>query len=125
MPTKAANKELDESLLQTFTDKLQENRDKQEARHEIITEALRSITDQLAGMNTFPPQPPDPLLRFYLSHDPSNPILNPNNLELPPHDGLEPLYWLFQAEQFFQFYQVSPNQRLQMVAFYMKGAALN
>jgi predicted aspartyl protease len=35
------------------------------------------------------------------------------------------LDWLFQAEQFFLFYNVSLENRLPMVAFYMKGEALS
>ncbi|PNX92586.1 Ty3/gypsy retrotransposon protein, partial [Trifolium pratense] len=40
-------------------------------------------------------------------------------------DGTNALDWLFQAEQFFLFYNVSLENRLPMVAFYMKGEALS
>jgi len=40
-------------------------------------------------------------------------------------EGLEPLDWLFQAEQYFAFYQIPPQKRLSMVAFHMKGKALS
>lgn len=179
MPPKAAIKELDENLLQIFAEKLQENRDQQDARHETITEALRSITDKLAGMtplNPPPPEPPNvasssnitnpnlvstptpptqnnhpPLISpsntpphippfiqtlvppFFNPHHPYNrpnmfpqpTIPWPPKLQLIPFDGSELLDWLFQAEQFFQLYQVSPDQRLHMVSFYMKGEALS
>jgi hypothetical protein len=39
-------------------------------------------------------------------------------------DGTDALDWLFQAEQFFLFYNIAPENRLPMVAFYMKGEAL-
>lgn len=39
-------------------------------------------------------------------------------------DGTNPLEWLFQAEQFFEFYHLSPENRLSMMSFYMKGDAL-
>ncbi|KAF1891405.1 hypothetical protein Lal_00017038 [Lupinus albus] len=53
------------------------------------------------------------------------PIPNPNHsrppkLQLSPFDGFEPLVWLFQAKQFFQLYQVSPDQRMQLISCYMK-----
>jgi hypothetical protein len=40
-------------------------------------------------------------------------------------DGTNALDWLFQAEQFFLFYNVALENRLPMVAFYMKGEALS
>lgn len=40
-------------------------------------------------------------------------------------DGSNPLEWLFQAEQFFNFYQLPPENRLDMMSFYMKGEALS
>jgi len=52
------------------------------------------------------------------------PYRNPK-LELSPFDGLEPLEWLFQVEQFFTFYHIPIESRLSMSSFYMKGDALN
>ncbi|XP_019450613.1 PREDICTED: uncharacterized protein LOC109352884 [Lupinus angustifolius] len=49
----------------------------------------------------------------------------PPKLQLLPFDGSEPLDWIFQAEQFFQFYLISPEQRIPMIAFYMQGEALS
>ncbi|XP_058726191.1 uncharacterized protein LOC131597514 [Vicia villosa] len=45
-------------------------------------------------------------------------------LELAVFDGTNPLEWLFQADQFFDFYHIPPEQRLPMMFFYMKGEAL-
>jgi hypothetical protein len=39
-------------------------------------------------------------------------------------DGTNVLDWIFQAEQFFMFYNISPENRVPMVAFYMKREAL-
>ena len=39
-------------------------------------------------------------------------------------DGSNPLEWLFQADQFFDFYNLPPVNRLSMMSFYMKGEAL-
>ncbi|KAF1885575.1 hypothetical protein Lal_00039407 [Lupinus albus] len=66
MHPKAANKDLDENILQIFAEKLQENKDQQDARHEAIADALRSITDKLAGLL--------PEIRWELS------ILQPKNI---------------------------------------------
>ncbi|KAF1865782.1 hypothetical protein Lal_00021783 [Lupinus albus] len=49
MPPKGANKDLDENILQIFAEKLHENKEQQDARHEAIDEALRSITEKLAS----------------------------------------------------------------------------
>lgn len=46
-------------------------------------------------------------------------------LKLSMFDGTDPLEWLFQAEQFFTFYQIPPESRLSMSSFYMKGDALS
>ncbi|XP_058767801.1 uncharacterized protein LOC131641513 [Vicia villosa] len=64
---------------------------------------------------------------------PYNPI--PNLTPLPPFrtpklelsmfDGSNPLKWLFQADQYFNFYQLPPENRLGMMSFYMKGEALS
>jgi len=37
-----------------------------------------------------------------------------------PFDGNNPLDWLFQANQYFSFYQIPLNQRLPMVGFHMQ-----
>ncbi|KAF1894597.1 hypothetical protein Lal_00031417 [Lupinus albus] len=66
MPPKAASKDVDENLLQLLTDKLKENQEQQDSRHEAIVEALRSISEKLAGMDAPPPQTPEP------PHPPSN-----------------------------------------------------
>nr|GEZ09685.1 putative reverse transcriptase domain-containing protein [Tanacetum cinerariifolium] len=50
--------------------------------------------------------------------------IHPPKLNLPAFDGTNPLDWLFQADQYFSFYNNTPPQRLAMVAFYLSGDAL-
>ncbi|XP_019450597.1 PREDICTED: uncharacterized protein LOC109352871 [Lupinus angustifolius] len=178
MPPKTTSKDIDESLLQIFADKLKEQQEQQDSRHETITEALHTITEKLANISTLPPQPPDPPQPSSnqpessnvshpnptapvppipphqpspthfpnYPHSPVSPFFTPNNpyirrnfpympppttqprppkLQLTPFDGSEPLDWLFQAEQFFQLYQVPPDHRLHIISFYMNGEALS
>ncbi|KAF1862582.1 hypothetical protein Lal_00014122 [Lupinus albus] len=166
MPPKTSSKDVDETMLQIFLDKLQEHKEQQDAMHEVITNALRSIIDKLAGISTLPPQLPDPQsipssshltnpnpqsptgqqpyippfpipsplptayphLTHKFTHPPITPIYDPTSTLkfqtqltlLNPFDGSELLDWLFQVEQFFQLYQVPPDQRIQLISFYMK-----
>ncbi|RHN51749.1 putative succinate dehydrogenase (quinone) [Medicago truncatula] len=60
----------------------------------------------------------------FSSHNPSPPSFRTPKLELSMFDGTDPLEWLFQAEQFFTFYQIPVESRLPMSSFYMKGDAL-
>ncbi|XP_058746621.1 uncharacterized protein LOC131619549 [Vicia villosa] len=60
-----------------------------------------------------------------LSHIPQLPPIRTPKLELPMFDGSEPLDWMFQAEQFFNFYNMPPENRLSLISFYMKGDALS
>jgi len=49
----------------------------------------------------------------------------PPKIQLSFFDGSDLLDWLFQADQFFQFYNITWESRLHMVAFYMHGDALS
>ncbi|XP_058757457.1 uncharacterized protein LOC131630720 [Vicia villosa] len=60
-----------------------------------------------------------------LSNIPPLPPPRSPKLELPMFDGSEPLDWLFQAEQYFNFYNLPPENRLSLISFYMKGDALS
>ncbi|XP_058757922.1 uncharacterized protein LOC131631166 [Vicia villosa] len=71
--------------------------------------------------NPFPP--PDPFQIPHHNIPPLPPMRSPK-LELPLFDGSNPLEWLFQAEQFFGFYNLPPENRLSLTSFYMKGDAL-
>ncbi|XP_058769067.1 uncharacterized protein LOC131642924 [Vicia villosa] len=56
---------------------------------------------------------------------PPLPTARSPKLELPMFDGSNPLDWLFQADQFFSFYNLPPENRLSLISFYMKGDALS
>jgi len=64
----------------------------------------------------------------FLTHSPSHisqqPFRTPK-IELPPFDGTAPLEWVFQAEQFFSFYNIPNENRISLASFYMKGDALS
>ena len=63
---------------------------------------------------------------FHSHHQQSpTPTIRPPTLNLPFFDGTHPLDWLFQADQYFSFYQIPPDQRLPMVGFHMQGDALS
>ncbi|XP_058784061.1 uncharacterized protein LOC131658827 [Vicia villosa] len=66
------------------------------------------------------PQPPFPQ---YANIPPLPPLRTPK-LELVMFDGSNPLEWLFQAEQFFSFYNMPHENRLSLIFFYMKDDAL-
>nr|GEV97814.1 retrotransposon Gag protein [Tanacetum cinerariifolium] len=51
--------------------------------------------------------------------------IRPPKITLPTFDGSNPLDWLFQAEQYFLFYNIAPHQRLPIIAFYLSGNALS
>ncbi|KAL0319961.1 UNVERIFIED_CONTAM: Retrovirus-related Pol polyprotein from transposon.6 [Sesamum radiatum] len=125
MPPKSTQA-IEEAIL-ALSERLSELHASMEVRHDSLAAVVAGIQQQL---NTMPspsfsspslplpnPPPPPPLL-----HSPT-PLKLPK-LHLPPFDGSNPLDWLFQAEQFFAFYQVPPEQRLDMVSFYMQGDAL-
>jgi len=44
-------------------------------------------------------------------------------IEMNSFDGTDALDWLFEADQFFTFYNIALENRLQMASFYMKGEA--
>ncbi|XP_058761394.1 uncharacterized protein LOC131634786 [Vicia villosa] len=56
--------------------------------------------------------------------NPSFPPFRTPKLELAMFDGSNPLEWSFQAEKFFTFYNLPPENRLSMMSFYMKGETL-
>ncbi|GJY32576.1 transposon ty3-G gag-pol polyprotein [Tanacetum coccineum] len=69
-------------------------------------------THQLQPPNNAPPMPHGLQIR-------------PPKLNLPAFDGSNPLDWLFQADQYFSFYNITPPQRLSMIAFHLTGDALS
>lgn len=49
-------------------------------------------------------------------------IPKPPKIHLPPFDGSHTLDWIFQSEQFFDFSNVPPDQRLSLLPFYQGDA---
>lgn len=47
-----------------------------------------------------------------------------SKISLPPFDGSNPLDWLFQADQYFTYYNISPPKVFHSFLFFMKGSAL-
>ena len=58
------------------------------------------------------------------STQPTDQTIKPPKLILQPFDGSNPIEWLFQAEQFFNHYSITPTQRLSRISCYMTGDAL-
>ncbi|KAL0404604.1 UNVERIFIED_CONTAM: hypothetical protein Sradi_2101200 [Sesamum radiatum] len=90
-------------------------------------DSLAAVLSDVQLQLTSRPSPLPPSPTFSVASSPPDlvPPLKPPKLLLPSFDGTAPLDWLFQADQFFSFYQVPPAQRLPMVSFYMQGEALS
>ncbi|KAJ0453998.1 putative retrotransposon gag domain-containing protein [Helianthus annuus] len=115
------------------------------ALHTTLNTALAALTEAISNLPTataaavaslVPPSQPPP----NTTTPPNNPPPNnppPNNpppihsamrtpkIHLPTFDGSNPLDWVFQAENYFTFYNVPVNQRLAIVCFYFVGEALS
>ncbi|KAL4562070.1 hypothetical protein LXL04_034260 [Taraxacum kok-saghyz] len=59
------------------------------------------------GRNQPPPPPP-----------PANQQPRPPKINLPTFDGSNPFDWMFQAENYFSYYAIPPQQRLALAVFY-------
>ncbi|KAL0412968.1 UNVERIFIED_CONTAM: hypothetical protein Sradi_1498500 [Sesamum radiatum] len=125
-----------EDAIAALSERLSAVTESWEQRHDSLAASLSDI--QLLLASRLPPPPPSPPLSAVPSalpapppsppiHSPSGSFspLKPPKLHLSPFDGSAPLDWLFQAEQYFSFYQIPPAQRLPMVSFFMAGEALS
>ncbi|KAJ9567835.1 hypothetical protein OSB04_003801 [Centaurea solstitialis] len=65
-----------------------------------------------------PPSPPPP-------PQPPQQQPRPPKISLPNFDGSNPLDWIFQANNYFDYYNMPNNQRLPLVVFYFTGEALS
>nr|GFB23968.1 hypothetical protein [Tanacetum cinerariifolium] len=86
------------------------------------TDAINNLTTMLANpeQQQLPPLPPPP--------PPISPQQNqprPPKILLPTFDGSNPLDWVFQAENYFTYYAIPPNQRIPLFVFYFTGDALS
>ena len=92
-----------------------------EANKEFLQTTLTSLVNQVS------PNFPSTFSPHMSTQDQPHisPTIRPPKLQLAFFEGPNPLDWLFQAEQYFTFYQISLDQRLSMVPFHMKGDALS
>ncbi|KAL4575026.1 hypothetical protein LXL04_021866 [Taraxacum kok-saghyz] len=74
------------------------------------------LTNQRLNQPPPPPPPPPP---------PHPPNLRPTKILLPNFDGSNPLDWLFQANNYFEYYAVAIDQRVTLSVFYFNGDALS
>lgn len=49
----------------------------------------------------------------------------PPKINLPLFDGTNPLGWLFQAENFFNYYRIPHEERVELTVFHFIGDALS
>ncbi|KAJ0912728.1 hypothetical protein HanRHA438_Chr06g0277611 [Helianthus annuus] len=56
---------------------------------------------------------------------PNNSAMRPPKIHLPTFDGSNPLDWLFQATNYFDYYSIQPAQRLSLAQFYFTSDALS
>ncbi|KAL0433093.1 UNVERIFIED_CONTAM: hypothetical protein Slati_2643600 [Sesamum latifolium] len=92
-------------------------------RHDHTSAAIAALQQQLSNTNSASPPPlisapPSP------SHVLSDTLPKPPKLQLQLFDGTNALDWVFQADQFFQFYSIPLEQHLKRVGCYMSGDAL-
>lgn len=76
-----------------------------------------------------PPGPQEATIQPYSGPSPSRPshaptVPHPPKLEVPLFTGDNVLDWLFQIEHFFTHHHIPSDQRVDIVAFYMTGTAL-
>ncbi|GJS84533.1 ty3-gypsy retrotransposon protein [Tanacetum coccineum] len=114
-----------------------------------IEEALASITEALTKLNTTFTETQDAMRQQLAQHfehttalmtinttkpetvintttPPTHGLdIRPPKLTLPTFNGSNPLDWLFQADQYFTFYNIEPPRRLAMIAFHLSGDALS
>ncbi|KAL0419018.1 UNVERIFIED_CONTAM: Retrovirus-related Pol polyprotein from transposon [Sesamum radiatum] len=124
---------LEEAIL-LLSERLADLHASMDQRHESLVAAVSDLRHQFhsfppatspsvafTAMSPSTPPPPPPAL----PPSTSSPTLKLPKLTLPPFDGSNPLDWVFQAEQFFTFYQVPQDHRLDLISFYMQGDALS
>jgi len=95
--------------------------------HSHVTSLLNQVTLLMHPDNQNPPPPPQTSPRSSHSHlhQQQPPSPRPPALTLPFFEGTQPLDGLFQAKQYFSFYQIPMDQRLAMMGFHMQGDALS
>lgn len=79
---------------------------------------LEQLVNILVNKEHQPPLPPPP-------PPPPNHQPRPPQITLPNFDGSNPLDWIFQANNYFDYYNMPNNQRLPLAIFYFTGEALS
>jgi len=140
MAPQPPSKDLNEALanIQTnLTDiqsQLAENTSRQstlEAQNDHFHSTFTSILDQVALLTQTETKIPhmnqqsSPHSNHSNQQPPTTPSIRPPTLNLSFFDGTNPLDWLFQADQYFSFYQIPLDQHIPMVGFHMQGDALS
>ncbi|GJV48394.1 hypothetical protein Tco_1438606, partial [Tanacetum coccineum] len=85
--------------------------------------ALNAKVDALVNSMTNLLQPPAAAAAAL--PPPNKPLHKSPKIMLPTFDGTCPLDWLFQADQYFTFYNIPVDQRVALASFHFQGDALS
>lgn len=84
-----------------------------------LTQRIDSLTSEVAELKTLNPPKPSSSSSGY------GPGWPPKvRLDCPRFDGSAAMDWLFAANRFFEYHQISDADRLHIVSFYLEGPAL-
>ncbi|KAJ0828513.1 putative nucleotidyltransferase, Ribonuclease H [Helianthus annuus] len=97
-----------------------------------LTAQITALTENTARLINHVATLTDRLTPGSDDDDSVKPIANPNpprnprppKIQLPMFDGTNPLGWIFQAENYFTYYQIPPQERITLTAFHFVGDAL-
>ena len=120
-----------------FRNEVNETLVRHEASFDQLNAALQTILTELQAIRTTQRTqvvPPDinPFAQESSSHRATGPpsvasFDHPHPLQLklhfPKFNGEDPIGWLYRAEQYFEFQNIRAAQRVQLVAFHLKGIA--
>ncbi|KAL0423039.1 UNVERIFIED_CONTAM: Retrovirus-related Pol polyprotein from transposon.6 [Sesamum radiatum] len=108
-----------EEAIAALSERLSELHASMEQHHDSLIVVVPNIQQHLAAV-------PAPVASFPSPSVSLPPLVatKPPKLHMQPFDG-SVLDWVFQAEQYFFFYQIPPSQRLDVISFYMKGETLS
>ncbi|GJW42435.1 ty3-gypsy retrotransposon protein [Tanacetum coccineum] len=87
--------------------------------------ALNAKVDALVTALTNPFKPDRRHNTHPVCPPPNNPLHKSPKILLPTFDGTSPLDWLFQADQYFTFYNIPLEQRVALASFHFQGDALS
>lgn len=80
--------------------------------HANLSNTLHDIAKRTTILETQPHQ----------NHSPS--LTRPLKFDLPTFNGSDALGWIFKVNQFFDYHQTPPDQRIKITSFYLEGQAL-